>query len=326
MGRDQMFKIYRAFFAGGLLAAAVPVQAAIILDDWTFNACGSSQITCPPTATALGENYEMVSLNSMIFTSIGTSVTNDTDGNNEPDNGELFRVQSGGQILSFQDGGSDVTVPLYNLTSSLPGTNPPANDVDGWALTFTFDVGGQFFNKTATSIEFVHTAPGTPAPSTGLLNFYLTNISTNNGTGVKPDVQAATGITTGELIASFEVLETAGGVFGFINGNGSDNAEFELVSAVSNIWFDKNGVDLSTKPGEILLFSAGDFDTREQGSTGPGFTFDPSGYNCGAQTAVEFCFQEDGSVNLAKVPAPASIALLGLGLLALPVLRRRQRR
>jgi hypothetical protein len=306
-------EVYTSFGAAALLvASAAPAHAFFLLNDWRFDACGSSQITCPPSTVGGQEQYNLQGLDSLTFRAVGTSVTDDTNGNVEPDDGEIFRVTASGVITGFFDGGTDISPLLYGQDQTLSG-------VDGWQLTFEFDVSGVFFDKGATTISFSHLAAG-QGGSSGLLSFYLTNLVDNPP---KADVEANTGITNGEQIAQFAILAGDGGAFSFITGDGSDDASFSLLSAVPGIWFDETGADLSTKVGNVFGLSDGNFDSRS--TSGTPFGFSPSGFNCG-NTPVDFCFDEDGSFNLAAVPAPGTLALFGLGLAGLGARKRIVRR
>lgn len=294
----------RTILATAILAAtASSANAVILVDDWDLDVSslfGASAAIDP-------SQYHVIDVSEMTFLAVGTSTTIDADGNGIPSVGETFVTSAGGVIESFRRpvSGANISPAVYETTG--------VGGLEGWSLTFTFEVGGTFTSVDTSDANFVHVGPG-GSPASGVLTFYVNNNTVAGGV----DVAGNTNISTVNPIATFDVKPGDGGVFSFLTGDGSDDTTFTLTSAAAGFWTDKNGNDfndllLASSGGDVLLGLAdGNFDSAAGGTA---FDFNPSGYNCGTQTATSFCFSENGGFIL--VPVPGSLALLSLGLIGL---------
>lgn len=289
-----------ASLGASVLALSGAANAAFLIDDWTLDVSGQDGLA--------GSNTVVNGINQMSFLAEGLSVTNDTNGDGLPSVGETFDVFANGIITGFQDNTSTSVSPLlFNSATSLGG-------LDGWEMSFTFEVSGAYHTLNPTSAEFTHLAAGLGG-TTGELKFYVDNISDGLG---QASVSNGTGITDGAHIATFLIKAGDGGVFSFLTGDGSDDATFELLSALPGVFLDAGGDDL-TADDVLIAASDSNFDSDPTGA-GP-FTFDINAFNCG-QSPTNFCFREDGSFG---IPEPGILALLGAGVLGLTLSSRRRK-
>ncbi len=310
----------------GLIA---PAQATtLLLNDWTLDLTGLAE-GLDGGFLSTEQQHIVTDISQITFLSVFHSVTSDTvTADGLPTVGETFRVTAGGTGTDFFDASNtNVSPTLFGSILTIPGNTQAdgsgsAVALDGWEFTFTFDINGQYTNIDGQDANFTHLSAadysGTDA-GTGQLKLYIDNITDGSEATLNSLNQ---NVTNGTLIATFDVRSGDGGVFDFGVGDGSDDATFELVSALAGVLFDADGNDLSLLTGDPILIGVTDsnFDASPENPDGGGFVFAPQAFECNTLTlsAINFCGEEDGSFRIGtQIPEPATIALLGMGFLGL---------
>jgi hypothetical protein len=270
-----------------LVAALAPAAASaqIFLNDWSLNLTGTGGAAA---GTTISEYLDFVGASYIETTPTGATTFSFTN--------------NGAYNVNGHDGGSpllpqDSILEMTGLYSGGTGTGQFGGDI-------TFAAGGLLDLYADTTTNF---GTATDAGSPG------TYYGANDGTPIGSFVQTS---GTG-------TVDTTG------VPNGQLTLIFEATSLAPGYWFDSAGTDLSTQVGSGLLF---------------GFVTTNASYVENPSAAVEsdivvalsggtlpiigppddFVVGNNGQFRLSSVPEPASIALLGIGLLGAGLTRKRK--
>ena len=309
-----------------VLAFSTPAKAIIIVNDWTLDLTASG-------LSSLGLVDIVDDIKQVGFYGVAhIEIVDDVDGSGTATVGDIGITDThlAATSLVHTDGSFITTTGLNNSFH----TNP-------WEMTFDLTDPAVFTSMSGTALTYSHIAPGTYGGeiADGLLDIYIdNNLDANTGTG-----DGYTGGTS-ILIAQLLIHTEPAGVFTPMTFDGSVDATFTAQWVMQDVFLDSSGNDLSTMPGLVMMAitdSNFDGDPDKQGyfshmeprnwgtyfptrlAGGDDLSVPPDGYANNSHP-MAFYALEDGSAKIGVVPEPATMLLLGSGLLGLGFFGRKR--
>lgn len=305
-----------------VLAFSTPAKAILIVNDWTLD------------LSAVNLNLEIVNdIQQIGFHGVAhIEIVDDVDNSGTGTVGDIGITDTHLAATSLiGTGGSFIT------TTGLNNSWHP----NFWEMTFDLTDAAMFTSMSGTALTYSHLAPGTYGGETadGILDIYIdTTLDANTGTG-----DGYTGGTS-TLIAQLLIHTGPAGVFTPTTFDGAVDATFTAQWVMPNVFLDSSGNDLSTMPGLVMMAitdsnfdgdpdNKGDFSHMEPTNWGAyfptrlaggdDFVLPLDGYADNSHP-MAFYALEDGSAKIGVIPEPATMLLLGSGLLGLGFFGRKR--
>lgn len=235
--------------------------------------------------------------------------------------GDVYTVTALGNFTQFTNfvapppGLGNINPPGLNLDPTASAANAAVcatAGVDCFEMTFRLDTTVTVTSAVGDDVDFDHN-PG------GILTLYIDSLE--DGVGLKATSASAASYVDGAAVISFtdDGGPLSSGNFDLSTLNGNDDGHFSVsaANAIANLIgvFTQSGYDFGKTVGSDAHADS-DFNFF-------GFPTFASLSPCGV-SSTDFCATSDGSADLSRVPEPATLTLLGIGLLGLGAANRRR--
>lgn len=282
---------YKALIAGVFAAATMGSASAEQLLDW--------QLSLPAEGTVGART--IINIDNLNF------------------NGESFIRNTGivNNQFSFTDQG------VFNITT-----------INGGQAAFYPGVGqltANYYNATGTG----NTSTGNITFNAGgILDIYFNDVATYNNAANGATVANRAGAATGIKIATFTQLAGGGGTIQADTtptSNGQLTLLFRATDFLDGVWLDKDGNDLMEGITIGFVTSNASVDNglpTDNSPEGAIMRETLSGSAATGNSPPAFFFTQNGGqlkLETSEVPEPASLAILGLGLMGMATVRRRRK-
>ena len=315
-----------------VLAFSTPAKATLIVNNWTLD------------LSAVDSSLETVNdIAQITFHGVAhIEIVDDVDASGTATVGDIGITDT--HLAATQLVDTDGSYIASEMNNWVHASNP-------WEMTFDLTDAAVFTSLSGDALTYSHIAPGTYGGETadGLLDIYIdwktepgfVVASTGTGDGYTDNTLPPTDPNK-KLIAQLLIQTGPAGVFAPTTFDGSVDATFTAQWVMEGVFLDSLGNDLHQTPELVLMAitdsnfdgdptGEGYFSLKEPTHWGDYFPtrlaggddLDSDGF-ADNSNSMAFYAEEDGSARIGVIPEPATMLLLGSGLLGLGFFGRKR--